>query len=229
MRPFPCPHFHPVIKSPSVPDTGLLSVHYIWGVGQTIDVNSPSSCFHPPPCQMYVSNPKWAFPCLPVQSQNPLRPTGRRPILPRYHTPPIGGVLAVCDWFDLNNGNPIGIMVFSRCIVHHTHELQSGKFPSLLAKFHRGTSPFGRSHSDFWESTEFSVDNHITQQIMMAAPVMRCIFFVVGHFNVDFKCYSHLITCFKPVTGLCMHCLFVCAIQCKVLLFVFVCLLKGLM
>ena len=58
----------------------------------------------------FISNPKWPFPCLTVQWQIPFRPTGRGPILPRYHTLPIvqpRGVLAVCDWFDLNNGNPI--------------------------------------------------------------------------------------------------------------------------
>ena len=43
------------------------------------------------------------------------------------------------------------LMVWSRCLVHHLHKLQSGKSPSFLAASHRETPPYGQSHSEFWE------------------------------------------------------------------------------
>ena len=107
---------------------------------------------------------------------------------------------------------------FSQTKVHS----RVAKSPSFLAAFHRRT--FGRSHSEFWEYTEFSeaekcsVKNGCTRKYIFFLNLYH-----VGHFNVEFKCpYTrpYIATLFRsPIYAL--HGLAVHAIQCKVVLFVF--------
>ena len=93
------------------------------------------------------------------------------------------------------------IVVCSRCLVHHPHEVQIGKSHSFLAAFHRETPLLVGPTRDS-ESTEFSEVGCTTRGTIMAAPVKRCIFFVFEHFNVVYALH-----------GL--------AVQCKVMSFVF--------
>ena len=100
-------------------------------------------------------------------------------------------------------GCTVRLMVCSRCIVEHLHELQSGKSPSFLATFQRGTPPFGHIHSGFWESIEISEVNRTTRQTKMTAPIMRCIFFVfVPRWSFEMLLHTWLHCCFNPATNL---------------------------
>ena len=91
---------------------------------------------------------------------------------------------------------------------------------SFLATYLRGTPPFN------FESTEFSEINCKTRQTKMAAPIMRCIFFVFVP-RWTFYCRSemllhtwlHCCLVWSPIYAL--HSLAVRAIHCQVLLFVF--------
>ena len=77
-------------------------------------------------------------------------------------------------------------MVCSRCILHHPHELQSGKYPSFLAEFHWGMPPLLVISTP--SSARITVLLDKQRWLRPKWYVFSLYLYRVGHLNLNVKC-----------------------------------------
>ena len=77
-------------------------------------------------------------------------------------------------------------MVCSRCILHHPHELQSGKYPSFLAEFHWGMPPLLVISTP--SSARITVLLDKQRWLRPKWYVFSLYLYHVGHLNLNVKC-----------------------------------------